>query len=360
LDSRTDPRAPPRKGDANRPGPEQKGQNMKELRRYSSVVALLAVLMLVAAACSSGGGKQEEQQAATGGGGQAANTPRIKVAMVTHAVAGDTFWDIIQKGANAAAAKDNVQFLYSNDPDAGRQAQLVQAAIDQKVDGIAVTLAKPDALKDVVTKAIQAGIPVVSLNAGENESPQYGLLGHFGQNESLAGEAAGEALNKLGAKKAICVLQEQGHVGLEARCAGAKKTFSGSMQNLFAQGANLPQFQSTITSKLQADKSIDAVLTLGAPFALAATQSVKEAGSSAKVATFDMNKDLVKALADGQVEFAVDQQPYLQGYLSVDSLWLYKTNGNILGGGKPVLTGPAVVTKDQGDAIAAFADRGTR
>jgi len=333
---------------------------MRHLRRYPLLTALVAVLLFAAAACSSGGGKQEETQTATGGGGQVASTPRLKIAMVTHAVAGDTFWDIIQKGANAAASKDNVQFLYSNDPDAARQAQLVQTAIDQKVDGIAITLAKPDALKDVIGKAIAAGIPVVTLNAGENESPDYGALAHFGQNEEVAGEAAGEQLNKLGAKNAICVLQEQGHVGLEARCRGAAKTFSGKMENLFAQGANLPQFQSTITSKLQADKTIDAVLTLGAPFALAAVTSVKDAGSSAKVSTFDMNKDLVGALAEGQVQFAVDQQPYVQGYLSVDSLWLYKTNGNVLGGGRPVFTGPAIVTTEMAKTIEPFADRGTR
>jgi simple sugar transport system substrate-binding protein len=332
---------------------------MTQLRRHPLLMALVAVLLFAAAACSSEGGRQEEQ-AATGGGGQTADTPRLKIALVTHAEPGDTFWDIIQKGANAAAAKDNVQLLYSNDGDAARQAQLVQTAIDQKVDGIAVTLAKTVALKDVIAKAVTAGIPVVTLNAGENESAAYGALAHFGQNEEVAGEAAGEQLNKLGLKKAICVLQEQGHVGLEARCRGAKKTFKGDMQNLFAEGTNLPQFQSTISSKLQADKSLDAVLTLGAPFALAAVTSVKDAGSTAKVATFDMNKDLVKAMAEGQVQFAVDQQPYVQGYLSVDSLWLYKTNGNVLGGGRPVFTGPAVVTTEMAKTIEPYADRGTR
>ena len=333
---------------------------MIQLRRHPLPVVLLAMLLFAAAACSSQGGKQEEEQAATGGGGQAASTPRIKIAMVTHAVQGDTFWDIIQKGAEAAAAKDNVEFLYSSDPDAGRQAQLVQTAIDQKVNGIAITLAKPDALKDVVGKAVQAGIPVVSFNAGEDAYKAMGVLTHFGQNEELAGEAAGEALNKLGVKKAICVIMEQGHVGLEARCRGTKTTFKGQTENLFALGSNLPQYQSTITAKLQADKSIDAVVTLGANFALAALQSVKEAGSSAKVATFDMNKDLATALSEGQVEFAIDQQPYVQGYLSIDSLWLYNSNGNILGGGLPVLTGPTVIPKEEGAKVAEYASKGTR
>jgi simple sugar transport system substrate-binding protein len=321
--------------------------------------ALVAGLVIAVSACSSSGGKKAEEGVGGVGAGKA-DTPRIKVAMVTHAEPGDTFWDIIQKGAKAAAAKDNVEFLYSNDADAARQAQLVETAITQKVDGIIVTLAKPEPMKAAVQKAIAAGIPVVSINAGESESAQYGALAHFGQEEGVAGEAAGQALSKLGVKKAFCVIQEQGHVGLEARCAGAKKTFTGQIENLFVNGKNMPDVLATITSKLQADKSTDAVLTLGAPFAITAVKAAKDAGSSAKVATFDMNKDLIGAMKTGDIQFAVDQQPYLQGYLAVDALWLYKANGNVLGGGKTVLTGPAVVTKEQASRIEPFANRGTR
>ena len=123
----------------------------------------------------------------------------------------------------------------------------------------------------------------------------------------------------------------------------------------------MPSVKSTITAKLKQDSSIDQVVTLGAPIALTAVQSVSDAGTDAKVATFDLNKELVKAVQDGTVEFAVDQQPYLQGYLSVDALWLYKTNGNFSGGGTaPVLTGPAFITKDNVDEVADFAAKGTR
>src|SRR3954454_10522952 len=129
-----------------------------------AVTGLLALGSL--GACSSSGGKKAEEKQSQAAGGGAAAGPRLKIAMITHSGAGDTFWDIVQKGAKAAAAKDNVQFLYSADPEGGKQAQLVQAAIDQKVDGIIVTLAKPDALRDVVGKAVQAKIPVVTINSG--------------------------------------------------------------------------------------------------------------------------------------------------------------------------------------------------
>ncbi|MFB9834232.1 sugar ABC transporter substrate-binding protein [Actinoallomurus acaciae] len=321
------------------------------------IAAALAGLMALSACSSSGGKKADEQatKALSGSGG-----PRLKIAMVTHSAQGDAFWDIVQKGAQSASAKDNVQFLYAADPDGGKQAQLVQSYIDQHVDGLVVTLAKPDALKDVVAKAVAAKIPVVTINSGAEESAKFGALAHFGQDENIAGQAAGEQLNKAGIKKAVCLIHEQGNVGLEDRCAGAKKTFSGQMQNLFVQGANMPQVKSAVTAKLQADKGIDGILALNAQIALTAVDAAKDSGSKAKVATFDMNKDLVSAIKDGRIQFAVDQQPYLQGYEAIDELWLYKRNGDILGGGQPVLTGPAIVDKSNADAVAPYADRGTR
>ena len=322
-------------------------------RGSSKGLAVLAAGVLVLSACSSSGGKEAEED--TGGVG-----PRLEIAMVTHSAPGDTFWDIVQKGAAAAAEKDNVEFLYSADPDGGKQAQLVQAAIDKKVDGIIVTLAKPDAMKDVLARAAAANIPVVSINSGQNESAELGALAHFGQDESIAGEATGAELGEIGASKALCVIHEQGNVGLEARCDGARKTFDGELENLFVQGANMPDVKSSITAKLQSDKDIDGILTLGAPFAATAVDSVKEVGGDAKVGTFDLNKDLIASLKSGAIEFAVDQQPYLQGYEAVDALWLLRTNGNMLGGGRPVLTGPAIVTKDNAAELEEFADRGTR
>jgi len=324
-------------------------------------VALAAAAALTLAGCSSSsGGKKSEEGGADASAGKA-TTPRMTVALVTHQAPGDTFWDIVRKGAEAAAAKDNIKLIYSADPNAGQQATLVQNAIDQKVDGIAVTLAKPDAMKDAVSKAKSAGIPVVGLNSGVSDWQKLGLMEFFGQDESVAGEAFGKKLNELGAKHALCVIQEQGNVGLTQRCDGLKKTFSGKVDIANVNGTDMPSVKSTITAKLKQDPSIDYVAALGAQYALAAVQSVSDAGSKAKVATFDLNKDLTTAISKGTIQFAVDQQPYLQGYLAVDSLWLYKNNGNYSGGGEqPVLTGPAFVDKSNVEAVAKFAAKRTR
>ncbi|MGP4010961.1 sugar ABC transporter substrate-binding protein [Streptomyces sp. 4N124] len=334
---------------------------MRRHQRAATLTATALAGVLFAAGCSSSsGGKKSEEEGAAASAGKA-NTPRMTVAMITHASPGDTFWDLIRKGAQAAAAKDNIKLVYSSDPSAGNQANLVQNAIDQKVDGIALTAAKPEAMKDVVAKAEAAGIPVVGFNSGVGNWKELGMLEYFGQDENIAGQAFGERLGQLGAKHAVCVIQEQGQVALEARCAGLKKGFKGKTDTLYVNGTDMPSVKSTITAKLKQDSSIDQVVTLGAPIALTAVQSVSDAGTDAKVATFDLNKELVKAVQDGTIEFAVDQQPYLQGYLSVDALWLYKTNGNFSGGGTaPVLTGPAFITKDNVDEVADFAAKGTR
>ncbi|WP_239311683.1 substrate-binding domain-containing protein [Plantactinospora mayteni] len=322
------------------------------------MIAAGVALALTVGACSSTGGRQSTEGDGDGTG-RTADTPRMTIALITHAAPGDTFWDLVRKGAEAAAQKDNVDLQYQADPDGANQANLVQSAIDKKVDGIAVTLAKPDAMRAGVTKAVQSGIPVVALNGGIGDWKSMGVLGYFGQEEKLAGQAAGERLTRDGAKKALCVIQEQGHVGLEARCDGARSTFPNT-EKIYVTGTDMPSVQAAITAKLQQDKSIDRVLTLGAPFALTAVKSVQEASGSAKVVTFDTNQELVGAIKTGQVEWAVDQQPYLQGYLAVDSLWLYRTNGNTIGGGQATLTGPAFVDSSNVAAVEKFAANGTR
>jgi simple sugar transport system substrate-binding protein len=325
-------------------------------------VLLAAVLGATAlAGCSSTGGKRAEDRAnQLAADGSAVNTPRWTFAMVTHSGAGDSFWDIVQSGAKQAAAKDNIKLLYSNSDQGGEQSQLVQTAIDSHVDGLIVTLAKPDALKSVVARAEKAGIPVITINSGAAESQQFGAITHIGQDEKIAGEAVGDELNTRGRKHALCVLHEQGNVGLEQRCAGAKDAFSGQLDSLYVDGTNMPDVQSAIQAKLQSDPSIDSVVTLGAPFAATAAKARDEAGSRAEIDTFDLNAQVATSLQDGTIGFAVDQQPYLQGYEAIDLLWLYRYNGDTLGGGQPVLTGPQIVTKDDAAALLGYTKRGTR
>ena len=107
---------------------------------------------------------------------------------------------------------------------------------------------------------------MVALNSGLETWKDMGVKEYFGQDESIAGEAAGERLNTEGATKVLCVIQEQGNVSLESRCAGVKKSFKGTTEILNVNGKDMPSVESTITAKLQQDPAIDRVLALGAPF----------------------------------------------------------------------------------------------
>ena len=320
---------------------------------------LVAASALSLAACSSTGGKPDTQ--AAGAAAAKADTPKMTVAFITHAPNGDTFWSIVRKGAEVAAAKDNVDLQFDGNADPAQQAQLLQAAIDKKVDAIALTDPNTGALSPTIAKIKAAGIPFVMLNAGESDAFTLGALGYFGQDESDAGEAAGKKLATEGAKDVLCVIHTQGQSQLEARCDGVAKGLgsSGKVKRLYVNGEDESDVTTKMNAALTQDKNIDWIMSLAATYALDAVKA-KPAGSTAKIATFDTNKDLVAAIKDGKVAWAIDQQPYLQGYLAVDSLWLYKTNGNTIGGGAPTATGPSFVDKDNVAAVADFAANGTR
>ncbi len=291
---------------------------------------------------------------------RADSAPHYTFAMITHAQPGDTFWDIIRKGAVAAAKKDNVKLLYLSNPNASGEAQLITNVTNQHVDGIAVTLAFPDAEGPAVKQAQQAGIPIDGFNAGGSDWQRVGLTEYVGQDEKIAGGAVGDLFNKDGVKSAICVDQQQGAVQLQARCDGIKATFKGNLYVLYVPGYDMASAQSRIVAKLQQDPSINYVVTLGAPFAPTAINAVKTAGSSAKVGTFDLTPRAVSLIQSGQLQWAVDQQPYVEGYEAIDLLWLYKTNGDVVGGGQPILTGPAFVDSSNIAEVAKFAKQGTR
>jgi simple sugar transport system substrate-binding protein len=285
----------------------------------------------------------------------------VTIAVITHGE-GDTFWAVAKKGAEAAGEDLGVTVRYSesnNSPE--EQAQLIEAAVTEQVDGIAVSAPDPDAIRDPVRTAIDAGIPVITLNSGAEESADLGAITHVGQTETIAGQGAGQKLKEAGATKIICIIHEQGNVGLNQRCDGAKEGFGGDVENV--QVAGVSDISTTLTeiqSKLESDDSIDGVLALNPDIAVAARDAVAGAGSDATVGTFDLSGDVIQAIEDGEILFAVDQQQYLQGYLPVVFLTLNKTNLNTVGGGLPVLTGPGFVEKDNAAQIKELAEAGTR
>jgi len=326
--------------------------------RHLGAAAVVAAACLVAAACS--GTDTANQDTSTPTTTQPGSEP-LRIAMITHEAPGDSFWSLIRRGAQDAADKDGVELQYASDIQGPNQAKLVTEAVQGGVDGIAVTLARPDQMADAVSGAVAAGVPVVAFNAGIDDWRDQGAIGYFGQDEFVAGRAVGARLAGEGARKAICVIQDQGHVALESRCAGVRDGFTtGTVEVVNVTGTDPQSVRAAIATKLRTDPQIDRVVTLGAPVALTAVDAVHDAASTATVVTFDTNADLVAAIKNGTVAWAVDQQPYLQGYLAVDALWLYHTDKAVIGGGHPTLTGPAFVDATNIDTIAEYANNGTR
>jgi simple sugar transport system substrate-binding protein len=321
------------------------------------VTAGIAVGALALTGCGSSASSNPSADNSTDAGAAASD---IRIDVITHGAPGDSFWDVVKAGAEQAGQDENVDLHYQSDPDVGTQATLIDNAVAAGTDGLVVSMANPDGLEKSIKAAVSAGVPVITINSGLDQWEQFGAITHVGQSETLAGKAAGDQLNDAGVKNALCVIQEAGNVGLEQRCAGAKSTFSGTLTNLQTDNTDLAGSEATIESKIQADPSIDGILTLGGDMSGQAVKAVDNTGADITVGTFDVNADVVQNVQDGKILFAIDQQPYVQGYLGVTGIYLKVLNGNDIGGGQPVYSGPAIITKDNAAAVLKFAKSGTR
>jgi simple sugar transport system substrate-binding protein len=251
-------------------------------RRLSGGVPLAALLLaLVLAACGSSGNNNNSTSKSSGGKKSAVQLTQgsgLTFAMVTHSDEG-SFWSVVKKGAQAAAQAEGVKLIWSpsnNDPQ--KEAQLIDAAVSQKVDGLAVSVPNADAIRGSLQKAKQAGIPIITLNSGETDSKALGAITHVGQDETVAGRAAGARFKSQGVKKVLCIVHEQGNIGLQQRCDGVRQGFGGTVTNLQVKGtADLATTQTEIKSKLQADKSYDQVIALNPDIAEAAKTAIKGA-----------------------------------------------------------------------------------
>lgn len=341
-------------------------------RLKTVATAIVAVgALLVAAACSSSG---SETSGTTSDDSAPTSTPTdsgepagddtagdaINIEIITHASPGDTFWDVVKSGAMQAGGDLGVNVNYQGDGSPTAQSQLIDAAIAGKPDGIVVSMANPDGVRDAVQRAVAADIPVIVINVGVDEYKEFGAQTYVGQTEYVAGQGMGEKLEAEGLKNVLCVIHEAGNIGLEDRCRGVTDEMSGTVTNIQVDNNNVADAQNVIKSALLADTTIDGVVSLNPPITPAANQAIEEATSDAKLAAFGISEDVLNMIVDGKVLFAVDQQQYLQGYLPVVFLTLQMRNGDVVGGGHPVFTGPGFVTPDNAADILRFAKNGTR
>jgi simple sugar transport system substrate-binding protein len=319
----------------------------------------LALLLALLAACS--GGPRSKTN------GRAADRSGVRIVVITHGQSSDPFWSVVSNGVRDAAADLGVRAEYQAPTsfDMVRMSEMIDAAVASRPSGLVVSIPDAKALERSIRAAVAAGIPVISINAGDSAWQALGILAHVGQPEYGAGYGAGDRLARAGARHALCVNHEVGNASQDERCRGfadALAKAGGGSRVLAVNLADPDETQQRIASALAADQSVDALLTLGpngADPALAALQRVGHPGK-VRFATFDLTPRVLQAIQAGQIFFAIDQQQYLQGYLPVLLLTKYLETRTMPGGGQVIRTGPGFVTRENAGDVAALTARGIR
>ena len=331
------------------------------ITRWAALLSAAAVLTACSTSTSGGGG-------GTSSSGSTASThanttsagSSLTIDMVTHASPGDSFWTVVQNGAEAAATAMGVKLSYAaSGGNVQKQVQLITSAAAAKPAAIITSLADPTAFTPPIKAAEAAGVPVFTINSGTGVYASTGSLGHVGEDASVAGVGVGKKFDTLSVKHVLCVIQERGNVDLENYCAGIKSAFSGQYTSMYVNGTtDLTGTQQQIQAELASNPSIDAVFTLDAPIAPLAVAAAAAIDRKVTVGTWTLSPQVLQDIESGQIAFAEDQQPYLQGYLSVVIAVEYVKDG--IRPSSAVLTGPNFVTKANAAQVVALSAKGMR
>jgi simple sugar transport system substrate-binding protein len=280
----------------------------------------------------------------------------VRIAVVTHGQASSPFWAIVRNGVEAAARQMDVVVAYRA-PDVyslQRMETMIDQAVASRPDGLVVSIPERG-LAGAIRRAVRAGIPVVSINSGSDVYRSLGVLAHVGQPEERAGLQAGRRLAAAGVRRALCVNQQIGNQGLDARCRGLARAMrrAGGRARVFGVDDQSPTTPRRIADAVRSGR-IDGLLALNATTGAASLAAVRrlDRPGAVKVGTFDLGPDVLRAVQDRQLLFAVDQQAYLQGYLPVVLLAERARYGLFPAQGDVLATGPNFVTaRDAGKAI---------
>jgi simple sugar transport system substrate-binding protein len=340
--------------------------------RLLLLVAAVVAIAAVVAGCGKTSTVREPSVVVTGGT-KPQETPvnlqrpggdSVRIVVITHGQASSPFWAIVRNGVEAAARQMDVLVTYRA-PDVyslDRMKALVDQAIATKPDGLVVSLPEPG-IGTEVRRAVRAGIPVVTINSGSDIAHSLGVLAHVGQPERRAGLVAGERLARAGVRRALCVNQQVGNIGLDARCAGLAQAMraAGGRSTVLGVDDQSPTTPKRIAAAVASDR-IDGMLTLNATTGLEAMRAVRRGGTAdrVKIGTFDLGPDVLRAVRAGKLRFAVDQQAYLQGYLPVALLTQRARYGLFPDEGGVIATGPHFVTRSNAEQAIELSRRSIR
>ena len=284
-----------------------------------------------------------------------------RIVFITHAQAVDAFWSVVKNGVDDAAELLGVEVQYQAPPtfDMVLMAQLIDAAVATKPDGLVVSIPDAEALGDSIRAAVAAGIPVISMDSGLDVSKELGALLHLGIDEYPSGFAAGKRMKALGKTSGACVNMEVGNVALDQRCQGFADALGGNSQ-VIATSIDPTEIRAGVSGYLMQHPEIDAVLTAGATAFDPTLAAIEEAGRAEQIAlgSFDLSPSMLEAIDQGRAVFGIDAQQYLTGYYPVIFLSIYDRYGMIPVNN--VLTGPLFVTKDTAKEVIELSAQGYR
>jgi simple sugar transport system substrate-binding protein len=328
----------------------------------------VAACLLALALLAGCGGTRETREpdvivkeATPAGETPARRSDEVRLWVVTHGQASSTFWTIVRNGIEAARRQMGVDVTYRSPDVYGVDAMrvLIEEAIAAKPNGLVVSIPSPE-LEAPIREAVKAGIPVVSINSGSGIAKRAGTLAHVGQPEEQAGYKAGKRLVAAGAHDAICVNQEVGNEGLDLRCKGFARALKQAGGAARVVGIDTNRDLAGARERVRQASSrpgVDAVLALNNQGGEIAAE-VAPAGSI--LATFDYSPAVLRAIRSGRIEFAVDQQPYLQGYLPIVFLTELTRYGLFPAQGDVIATGPNFVTSQTAEQAERLSEQGIR
>jgi simple sugar transport system substrate-binding protein len=257
------------------------------------------------------------------GAGSAAAEERF--VMVSHGSDSNVWWNTVKNGMRDASEDFNVPVDYRNPPtgDTGDMVRILEQAAARNYSGVITTVPNFEMIQSGLAGVKAKHIPVITINGGPEQGMKLGAILHIGQPEYEAGKAAGERAKAAGIHNFLCVNHGADIQALWDRCKGFADAIGVNYKSSTMDSGEDPTvIESKVAAYLRSHPDTQAILALGPDQAMGVLRGVHDAGKDGKlyVATFDLSPDILKAIQSGQLAFAVDQQPYLQGYLSVAAM----------------------------------------
>jgi len=246
--------------------------------------------------------------------------------MVSHGADSDSWWNVIKNSVKQASEDFGVPVDYRNPPngDLADMARLLEQAAARNYDGVAYDIADYDVLSKPAARITAKGIPTVTFNSGTaEESKKLGAIMHIGQPEYAAGKAAGDRAKALGIKSFVCVNHYATNQASFQRCKGFADAIGVDYKSsMIDSGMDPTVVGAKVTAYLRNHPTTQAILALGPNAAEPTVQVLKQMHLNGKIyfGTFDLSPGIISGIKDGTINFAIDQQPYLQGYMAVASI----------------------------------------